>query len=568
MAIDIRLLGPLEALVDGKSVGLGAPQQRTLLALLALQEGRPASLASIERVLWGEAPPPSATKIVQTYVSRLRKVLGAGAIRAAGQGYLLDAGIRVDAHEFRVLVGQRCFAEALDLWRGPALADVPALALEAGQLDELRVSALEERLDAELELGEGPALVAELERLVAAYPTRERLLGQLIIALYRSGRQADALAAYRTGRDALVQELGLEPGESLRELERRVLRQDPALLPARRVAPGAPPRRRRRKTVVVMIALVAIAAAAIAVSEIAVGHGDPTIVPIRADRLLELDPSTNRIVASIPIARDAAALDATSDAVWVASERERTVLRVDLSTEHVTTIGVPHPVAFLAHDDRGNIYASGWDFPLVWQVDPQTVQIVRTYRVKTRALGLSAGGGSLWVADRFANAVTRIDLAERRVAGTIKVGIDPLSSAFGFGALWVADGDSGTIAVIRPGALKPIIVRGIPSPYGVAAAAGGVWVASNGMHAVYRIDPDTHAIVKRIDLGTPTDFLSGVSAGQHGVWAIDNRHVVRIDPKTDTVIARIRFPRGTEPKAVTATERFVWITVGNPKDDL
>jgi hypothetical protein len=88
------------------------------------------------------------------------------------------------------------------------------------------------------------------------------------------------------------------------------------------------------------------------------------------------------------------------------------------------------------------------------------------------------------------------------------------------------------------------------------------------MHAVYRIDPDTHAIVKRIDLGTPTDFLSGVSAGPHGVWAIDDHHVVRIDPRTDTVVARIRFPRGTEPKAVTATGKFVWITVGNPKDDM
>src|SRR5262249_53396161 len=155
----------------------------------------------------------------------------------------------------------------------------------------------------------------------------------------------------------------------------------------------------------------------------------------------------------------------------------------------------------------------------------------------------------------LANAVTRIDLAQCRVAETIKIGIDPLASAFGYGAVWVADGDSGTVAVIRPGAPKPTIVRGIPSPYGIAAAAGGVWVASNGMHDVYRIDPDTHAIVARIDLGTPTDFLSGVSAGPHGVWAIENHHVVRIDPKTDRVVIRISFPRGTEPKAVTSTAK-------------
>jgi DNA-binding beta-propeller fold protein YncE len=186
----------------------------------------------------------------------------------------------------------------------------------------------------------------------------------------------------------------------------------------------------------------------------------------------------------------------------------------------VKTIGEPHPVAFIAHDDRGNVYVSGWDFPFVWQIDPRTVQIVRRFRVETRALGLAVGGGSLWVVDRLANAVTRIDLAQRRVAETIRVGVNPLASSFGYGALWVANGDSGTVSVFQPGAVKPLEVRDIPSPFAISTGAGGVWVASNGMHAVYRIDPDTHAIVKRIDLGTPYDFLYGVSAGEHGVWAV------------------------------------------------
>ena len=122
--------------------------------------------------------------------------------------------------------------------------------------------------------------------------------------------------------------------------------------------------------------------------------------------------------------------------------------------------------------------------------------------------------------------------------------------------------------MIRPGAATPIRVTGIPSPYGISAGAGGVWVASNGMHAVYRIDPDTHAIVARIDLGTPTDFLYGVTAGPHGVWAVEDHHVVRIDPATDRVVARIRFParNRAEGRRVDATD--VWITVGNPKDDM
>ncbi len=566
MPIEIRLLGPLEALVDDEPVELGTSQQRTLLALLALHAGTAVRVTAIENLLWDESPPRSATKVVQTYVSRLRRLLGAGSIQFAHSAYALAADVSVDAVRFRELVERGQCAEALALWRGDALSDVPALASDARQLDELRVSAIEERIAADLEQGEGATLVAELETLVADHPTRERLLGQLVLALYRSGRQADALAAYRKGRGALVETLGLEPGPALRELELQILRHDPSLLPAPASLGLSERRSRRRLLVAAAVVAVAVATAAgIAASES--GHAK-AVIPIRANTLLELDPKTNRIISSTPISRDAAGLESTAGALWVASERERTVARVDLRTHTVKTIGLPHPVAFIAHDDRGNIYASGWDFPFVWQIDPRTVQIVWTYTVKSRALGLVVGGGSLWGVDRLRNAVTRIDLASRRVAETIRVGVNPLAAAFGYGALWVANGDSGTVSVIRPGATKPITVTGIPSPYGVSAGAGGVWVASNGLHAVFRLDPDTHAIVARIDLGTPTDFLYGVTAGSHGVWAFEDHHVVRIDPANDKVVDRIRFPRGTEPKAVAFTPTGVWISVGNPKDDM
>ncbi len=571
MPIEIRVLGPLEALVDDEPIELGTSQQRTLVALLALHAGTAVRVSTIEDVLWGASQPRSATKVVQTYVSRLRRLLGPDSIQFAHSAYMLDADVSVDALRFRELFERGQFAQGLALWRGGALSDVPALAIEARQLDELRVSASEERIAAELDAGEGPALVAELEALVADHPTRERLLGELVLALYRSGRQADALATYRSGRRALVDGLGLEPGPALRELELRILRHDPSLLPAELPpAPSAPETsaRRPRRRALVAAALVAVAASlATFVAVVESGHAR-AVIPIRANTLLELDPNTNRIVSSIPIARDAVGLEPTAGALWVASERERTVSRVDLRTHAVKTIGEPHPVAFIAHDDRGNIYVSGWDFPFVWQIDPRTVQIVRSFRVKTRALGLAVGGGSLWVVDRLANAVTRIDLAQRRVAETIRVGLDPLDATFGYGALWVANQDSGTVSVIRPGAAKPIRVSGIPSPDGISAGAGGIWVAAYGVHAVYRIDPDTHAIVARIDLGTPADFLFGVTAGVHGVWAFEDHHAVRINPATDRVIARIRFPRGTEPKAVASTPDGVWISVGNPKDDM
>jgi DNA-binding SARP family transcriptional activator/DNA-binding beta-propeller fold protein YncE len=565
MAIEIRLLGPLEALVDGERVELGPPQQRTLLALLALHAGTPVRLGAIEDALWDSEQPRSATKLVQTYVSRLRKLLGAEAIQLAPSGYALDETVTVDALRFRELVERREHEQALVLWRGRALSDVPALDAEARQLDELRVSAIEARVADDLERGEGAALVPQLEPLVAEHPTRERLLGQLVLALYRSGRQADALAAYRRGRRALVETLGLEPGPMLHELELQILRHDPALLPATPALRRRVSRRPRRRLLAVAVAVSLVACAAIATAAIESGHPGPAI---RANVLLELDPKTNRFVSSIPVGRDAAALDATAGSIWVVSERERTVSRIDLRTHEIKTLGSSHPVAFIAHDARGNIYTSGWDFPLVSQIDPRTVQPARSFVVKTRALGLAVGGGSLWVVDRLANAVTRIDLAQRRVAETIRTGVNPLAVAFGYGSLWVANADSGTVSVIQPGATRPIAVTGIASPDGISAGAGGVWVASTGDHAVFRIDPDTHAKIKRIDLGTPTDFPTAVSAGPHGVWAVENHHLVRIDPATDHVVDRTRFPPGTEPKAVAQTPDDVWVSVGNPKDDL
>jgi len=577
MAVVVRLLGSVEALVDDRPVKLGSPQQRTLLALLALHVGSAVRLEAIEELLWHDEPPLTATKVVQTYVSRLRKLLGPEAIQSVAHGYVLDPHVVVDADQFRRLVERGDYLEALALWRGRALGDLPALEREARRLDELRVAALEEQFDVALSRGEGPALVANLEQLVAEYPTHERLLRQLVLALYRSDRQADALAVYRRGRDRLVEELGLEPSAALRDLERRILQQDPALLPAAdpvtvlsagsETPSGRNPRGRRRLYLYAVCALLAATVAAVATA-IAGGNGKTAVIPIRANMLLQVDPNTNRIVASIPIARDAGALDATGGALWIASERERTVSRIDMKTRRITTIGLPHPVGFLAHDDSGNIYASGWDHPQVWQINPRTVQPVRAFRVKTRALGLSVGGGSIWVADRLANAVTRVDLASKRVVETIHVGVNPLASSFGFGSLWVADGDSGTIAVLQPGLVKPLVIRGIPSPYGVSAAAGAVWVASNGTHSVFRIDPDTRAIIARINLHTPTDFLTTVSAGPHGVWALEDHDVVRINPANDRVVADIHFPPNTEPKAVTATAGAVWITVGNPKDDL
>jgi DNA-binding SARP family transcriptional activator len=256
--MEFRILGPLEALEEGRAVGLGGSKQRALLALFLVHANETLSVDRLIDELWGGRPPPTAAKTVRVYVSRLRRALaggegnGSGGVLATrGRGYALSLDPeRLDAHRFERLVAEgrgelaagdpgRAVAtleEALALWRGAPLADLAYERFaqrEAARLEELRIDALELLIDAKLALGRHGEVIGRLEALIAEHPYRERPRGQLMLALYRSGRQAEALAAYQGARRTLVEELGIEPGERLRELERAILRQDPGLeLPA------------------------------------------------------------------------------------------------------------------------------------------------------------------------------------------------------------------------------------------------------------------------------------------------------------------------------------------------
>jgi WD40 repeat protein/DNA-binding SARP family transcriptional activator len=245
--VEYRILGPLEAVRDEEVVALGAAQQRALLAVLVLQEGKPVSIEQLIDELWGDQAPATAAKTVQVYVSQLRKALGADAIVTHGRSYRLAIEPeQVDAVRFDALrsEGRRALSDgdaarardrlcsALGLWRGEALADFayePFAQAAIGRLREAHLGALEDRIDADLALGGDGELIGELESLIASYPLQERLRGQLMVALYRAGRQADALAVYRQTSELLRDELGLEPGRSLQELERLILEQDIAL---------------------------------------------------------------------------------------------------------------------------------------------------------------------------------------------------------------------------------------------------------------------------------------------------------------------------------------------------
>ena len=269
--MEFRILGSLEVSEEDRPLDLGGPKQRALLAILLLNANRVVSRDRLIDALWEEQPPETAPKALQVYVSQLRKTLGAGRIVTRPPGYLIrvEPG-ELDLERFERLLesgGTEKLREALALWRGRPLEEFALdrfAQSEISRLDELRLAALEERIEADLAFGRHAALVAELEAFVAEHPLRERLCGQLMLALYRSGRQAEALAAYQDARRALVDELGIEPSRALQDLERAILQQDPGLdlAPAPEPAaesepaepPSLPPIPEERKVVTVLFA--------------------------------------------------------------------------------------------------------------------------------------------------------------------------------------------------------------------------------------------------------------------------------------------------------------------------
>jgi DNA-binding SARP family transcriptional activator len=243
--LSFRLLGPFEVTRDGEPVDLGGQKQRAVLAILALNAGRVVSTDSLVDRLWGEDPPKTAITSLQNFISQLRKALGVNAVVTKPPGYLLDvAAAQVDINQFERLVREarsldpvpaaEKLGRAFELWRGSPLADFtfePFAETEIARLEELRLTALEDRIQTDLDSGQSAELVAELEALVHENPLRERPRGQLMLALYRSGRLAEALQVYQDARRRLVDELGIEPTRALQELHGSILRQESVLQP-------------------------------------------------------------------------------------------------------------------------------------------------------------------------------------------------------------------------------------------------------------------------------------------------------------------------------------------------
>ncbi|HXJ62662.1 MAG TPA: AfsR/SARP family transcriptional regulator, partial [Actinomycetota bacterium] len=244
--MEFRLLGPIEVVEDGRARPIGGPKQRTILAHLVLRANHVLGQDRLIEEVWGADPPPAARSTLRGYLSHLRTAVGPERLERRSGGYALRADpSAIDFLRFEALVVEgrtlaatdpaaaaRTFDRALRLWRGPAmgdLADQPSLQPEIARLEELRLTVTEERIAAELDLGRHRELVPELEILARAHPYRERLWAHLMTALYRAGRQADALSAFQRARGILADELGIDPSPELRRLQELILRQDPAL---------------------------------------------------------------------------------------------------------------------------------------------------------------------------------------------------------------------------------------------------------------------------------------------------------------------------------------------------
>ena len=419
--MEFRILGPLEVRDGERLLPLGGARRRAVLALLLLDANRVVSVEQIVDGVWGDAPPSSALASLQNHLGRLRRELGERLVTRA-PGYLLRvADTELDLDRFLRLVEEAqgaepvvaagLLAEGLALWRGPPLADLAGepVARAAAHLEELRLAALEERLEADLALGRHTALVPELEELVGLEPFRERPRRQLIVALYRSGRQADALEAYTQARRAFVDELGTEPGRELQEVQRAVLRRDPELdAPERAERPTArPTRAEERKTVTVLAADVA--------SDDLSDDPEARRAELRersaaAERVLETHGATVQSEGSglllgafgAPAARDDDALQAARAAVALGS-----TARVGLATGEVVTgeplVSGPPVEAAVSLRDRaaaGQVLAGFRTWRLVrhavtahprdgsWvveSVDPEATPVVR--RLETPIVG-------------------------------------------------------------------------------------------------------------------------------------------------------------------------------------
>jgi DNA-binding SARP family transcriptional activator/streptogramin lyase len=556
-AMEFQVLGPLQVIDGGQPLALGGRRQRLVLACLLARANRPVTTATLIDEVWGDDPPDAARNSLQSYVSHLRKALGTDRLVNAPGGYVLEvAPADIDAGRFEALVQQAradphaapaeivaTLDAALALWRGPAFADLAderSLAGEIARLEELRLAATETKLGAALAAGRHGALVAELESLTSRHPLRETLWGQLMLALYRSGRQGDALAAYTRARTVLRDELGIDPSPELRELHGRMLRQDPDLnsatperpsavatvpaepLPTPELAQARRESGRRRLAVVGTASAVVLAGLLIAVPRLADGDA--------AAELRDLEPGM-------------AIIDAVSGAL----------------VAHIPTSTVKTPAEAIFAE--GHFWVLNLEPLSFVQIEPATGRVVRQISAPTEDVGsYTVADGNLWVTENSQTGLYKVDVELGRVVERFDELPGPGGSGgviVADGSVWVARRDAGLGILARLDPVTGEVQHLFRDLLGSLALAygddGAVWTGGSWGH-VNRVDPLTNTVTSG-NVGGRNFYIAAGSG--HGWTTDDAKGVVHKIDGTGTVVAT--YPTGLGARVVSYSEGVVWV---------
>jgi DNA-binding SARP family transcriptional activator/streptogramin lyase len=554
--LEFRILGPLEVVRGGQPLPLGSPKQRALLGLLLLHANEPVRRERLIEDLWGDAAPKTVNAVLSVYLSRLRRLLVEGGgeqlLLTQAAGYALSVRPeRLDARRFEALLegGQRELAggdaegaaatlrEALALWRGAPLADLsfePFTQTEIARLEELRLTALETRIEADLALGRQDSLVAELETLVAAHPFREGPRAQLMLALYRSDRQAEALETYRRARRTFSDELGIEPGPRLHALERAILRHDssleapgPVTQPAREEA-SIPtvrewPRLGSRRAVALAAALLLAIATALAAAAFYSSGGSPEPFVLAGNSVAVVDPGSATIVGEIPVGGKPAGPAFGEGSVWVGNRDDNTLLRID----------------------------------------PRSLNVVRMIGLGVTPTDIEVGAGTVWILSD--SALLRVDPAINDVVDTVPL---PRGSGrwshmeLGADAVFVCTcaGPPGTVIRIDAATTS---VEPVRSPvWMIAYGESALWAITGELDTIERIDPKTNAVVETIPLariGETHGWRYRMAAGEGAIWVLARASLWRIDSTTTRVVGGVPLAPSEEGSSLATGDGAVWV---------
>jgi ABC-type transport system substrate-binding protein/DNA-binding SARP family transcriptional activator len=567
--VRFSILGPIEVHGDDGPLPLGGPRQRAVLGALLLRPNAVVSRDELIAAAWDERPPTSVQQSLDTYVSRLRRLLGSDRLERRSPGYVIHvADGELDLQRFESLVARArdaepatatgLLSEALELWRGPALADLryePFAIDAARRLEEQRLEALEIRIDADLVGGRDGELVAELEALLAEHPLRERFAGQLMLALYRAGRQADALAVFQTIRRELVDELGLEPGAELGRLQGEILRHDPCLGPT---SPMAALARSVRRPHIAIAAAVAALLAGVGVL-IALPFGSPSRgAPDTTDRLVALTPGSKRIGLAVALPDSPDSLASGAGSLWVSHPGNNTVARVDpASGRTVDRIPVGGEPGRIVSAD-GAIWVASTLGGTVSRIDPSTDTVTQTVRLRgANPAALAYGQGLLWIADPTAQSLLAVDVRTGKLRRSFSLDVRPAAIAVDDSAVWIAVHQGSTVEKrdSRTGRRLARVAVG-QGPSALVTDAHALWSANTLDGTVSRIDRRRARVTETIAVGSAPSAMV-MNAGRLWVTNTDSSTLVSVDSRRGLVGTTIRV--GGQPTSLAQANGRLWV---------